>query len=45
VKIYDNKENMKIIEKYKNLGIMKFGTIEYEEEKKVEGLDFHFYYD
>jgi hypothetical protein len=32
------------IEKYNNLGIIKFGTIGYEEEKKAEGLDFHFCY-
>jgi hypothetical protein len=42
--IDDHEENMKIITIYKNLGIIKFGTIGYEEEGKVEEKDYYFYY-
>jgi hypothetical protein len=37
----DYEENMKIIEKYENLGIIKFGTIWYEEEEEEEEV--HYY--
>jgi hypothetical protein len=41
----ENKENMKIIEKYENLGIIKFGTISYEEDLHVnEELKFEISY-
>jgi hypothetical protein len=36
-------ENMKIIEEYENLGIIKFRTIWYEEEDKEEEVNFYYY--
>jgi hypothetical protein len=34
-----NEENMKIIEKYENLGIIKFKIIQYYEEHVEEGFE------
>jgi hypothetical protein len=38
--LHDNEENMKIIEKYVNLGIIKLNIVTYKEEKEEEEEDY-----
>jgi hypothetical protein len=39
---FTNKENLKIIEKYENLGIIKFCTKSCDEDDEEEEIDFHY---
>ncbi|GBB91188.1 hypothetical protein RclHR1_18350002 [Rhizophagus clarus] len=41
--LHNNDENMKIIEKYKNLGIVRINIITYEDESREEEDDYYFY--
>jgi hypothetical protein len=43
ISLDDYEENMKIIEEYENLGIIKFGTIGYDEEDKEEEEAYYYY--
>jgi hypothetical protein len=42
IEVFVNEENLKILEKYEDLGIIKFWAKQYEEEEKEEELDYYY---